>query len=414
MPPLSRFAVDNHNSALVVALADLKVPIRTAETLLSRDAAQLAKELRLPLHAVDDFRKHVAQQCAPPRLRILSGTPAAAATAACATCPFDSAAALSLAYADLSITLSTGSDALDEVLDGGLRTTEVTEVVGRSGCGKTQLCLTAAVAAALKGHSVVYLDATNGFSARRCLEIARHRAAAADAASTMGSCNVQAATSPGGLHGVMARIRVLPVFDVFGALNSLEHIASSLDRKPHGSSSDGAEALSNDDGTQFSDDDYLAPGPSLVILDSVTALVAPILGGDARPQGGGFAGQALLGHLVASLRRLAVVHAVGVLVTNDAREARGDLHHGGPFSGGTDAGVAQTSGGGSPTIAGVQGNCCHAAATTDTVKPALGASWVYAASVRLALTEGVATVTKHPRRATGATVGVFVGPSGFG
>ena len=54
-------------------------------------------------------------------------------------------------------------------------------------------------------------------------------------------------------------------------------------------------------------------GVDLLIVDSITSLVAPHLGGK-----GNYAGQAYMGHLVSSFHRLASC-CVGVIVTNEAR-----------------------------------------------------------------------------------------------
>lgn len=54
--------------------------------------------------------------------------------------------------------ISTGLTALDEALDGGLRTRGVTLLAGKTGHGKTQLAANIAVNAALKGTPVLYLS----------------------------------------------------------------------------------------------------------------------------------------------------------------------------------------------------------------------------------------------------------------
>ncbi|MCI4352506.1 MAG: DNA repair and recombination protein RadB [Thermoplasmata archaeon] len=59
--------------------------------------------------------------------------------------------------------LPTGLPALDELLGGGLDTDSVTEVYGEGGTGKTILCLQVALAVAVSGRWVVYID-TEGVS----------------------------------------------------------------------------------------------------------------------------------------------------------------------------------------------------------------------------------------------------------
>jgi len=90
-------------------------------------------------------------------------------------------------------------------------------------------------------------------------------------------------------------------------------------------------------------------GIGLLIVDSVTTLVAPHLGGK-----GNYAGQAYMGHLVAALHRLASC-CVGVIVTN---EARGD-----------------------EDLASLQ----RGTYDPERFRPALGKSWTYAASTRVHL-----------------------------
>jgi len=63
--------------------------------------------------------------------------------------------------------LSLGCPLLDHALRGGLRRGALTEVVGESGCGKTQMCLSVALEAAGRGHSVVYLCTEGAFPQAR-------------------------------------------------------------------------------------------------------------------------------------------------------------------------------------------------------------------------------------------------------
>ena len=63
--------------------------------------------------------------------------------------------------------LPTGCDGVDELLGGGLRQGQVTELTGEAGAGKTQLCLSRAASAAALGHRVVYVDTGGCFSASR-------------------------------------------------------------------------------------------------------------------------------------------------------------------------------------------------------------------------------------------------------
>lgn len=74
--------------------------------------------------------------------------------------------------------LSTGLPELDAHLGGGLRLGSVTEVVGPSSAGKTQLCLAVVAEALVVGHTqsagVVYVDTERSFSASRLLLLVEH------------------------------------------------------------------------------------------------------------------------------------------------------------------------------------------------------------------------------------------------
>lgn len=71
--------------------------------------------------------------------------------------------------------LSTGIDSLDEILNGGIRSSLVTEIVGKAGIGKTQICLTVSVMTSSKGIGVIYFDTEGKFSPMRLMEIALNR-----------------------------------------------------------------------------------------------------------------------------------------------------------------------------------------------------------------------------------------------
>jgi len=73
-------------------------------------------------------------------------------------------------------TVPTGSKALDEILDGGIRTQEITEVVGSFACGKTELVYTTAIYApkALDG-GVLILDTEATLNVTRIRKIAEAR-----------------------------------------------------------------------------------------------------------------------------------------------------------------------------------------------------------------------------------------------
>lgn len=72
--------------------------------------------------------------------------------------------------------VSTGSQALDDLLGGGLERRTVTQIYGEPASGKSTLCLMAAVASLREGNAVVYID-TEGFSVERFTQVAGGHAA---------------------------------------------------------------------------------------------------------------------------------------------------------------------------------------------------------------------------------------------
>jgi len=68
-------------------------------------------------------------------------------------------------------TVTTGCDALDELIGGGLLSKMITQLYGESATGKSTLCMIAAVATLRRGKSVIYID-TESFSVERFAQIA--------------------------------------------------------------------------------------------------------------------------------------------------------------------------------------------------------------------------------------------------
>lgn len=59
--------------------------------------------------------------------------------------------------------LKSGSPALDDEMDGGLKVNEIIQIYGPSGVGKTTLALQFAVSTVLQGHNVIFFDAEKKF-----------------------------------------------------------------------------------------------------------------------------------------------------------------------------------------------------------------------------------------------------------
>lgn len=70
---------------------------------------------------------------------------------------------------------STGSTPLDELLGGGLEPGVITQLYGEPGCGKSTLCIIAAVACIRSGKAVIWID-TEGLSIERFAQVAGEEA----------------------------------------------------------------------------------------------------------------------------------------------------------------------------------------------------------------------------------------------
>lgn len=76
--------------------------------------------------------------------------------------------------------LTTGSKALDKIVDGGLETQTITEFYGEYGCGKSQLCHQMCVNVQLPieqgglNGGALYIDTENTFRLERIVQMAKH------------------------------------------------------------------------------------------------------------------------------------------------------------------------------------------------------------------------------------------------
>jgi len=72
-------------------------------------------------------------------------------------------------------TFSSGSAAIDVLVDGGFRASRVFEFFGRSNTGKTQLAMQAALSTASRGERALFLDSEGTFRPERIERMARAR-----------------------------------------------------------------------------------------------------------------------------------------------------------------------------------------------------------------------------------------------
>jgi len=67
--------------------------------------------------------------------------------------------------------LSSGTDVVDSLLEGGYENDVVTTIYGPAGSGKTNLVLIASIEMAKKGKKVIYIDTEGGFSVERLKQL---------------------------------------------------------------------------------------------------------------------------------------------------------------------------------------------------------------------------------------------------
>ncbi|MEE6469713.1 hypothetical protein FKM82_008737 [Ascaphus truei] len=232
--------------------------------------------------------------------------------------------------------LPTGHRSLDKLFDSGLYTGELTEIAGAAGSGKTQVCQSIAVnvAYSLK-QGVLYVDTTGGLTASRLLQLVQSRTEQEDE---------QIAS--------LQRIEVVHVFDVYKMFDVLQDLRCRISQQV----------------MSFG-------GPlRLVIIDSVCAVIYPLLGGNQAE------GMAIMMQLARELKTVARELSLAVLVTNHV------------------------------TKDGATG-----------IRPALGRSWSFVPSTRILLKrhEGskeserrTVSLTKSPRQPTNLQVEVDIGSCG--
>lgn len=228
-------------------------------------------------------------------------------------------------------------------------TGEITEIVGGQGCGKTQVALTTALqVASTTPCSVVYLDSSGGLSAKRMAGIFRGGALmqqqaamnAAAASQISQEANASAALYAqymSALPKALQKITVYTPHNIWTAMNILDALAKEL------------EHPLKEDSTRL----------RLLVIDSVTALLAPIMVGAP--------GWALMMEFASLLKRMAEHHHLAILITNNTVTNR----------------RSQSSG---------------------ATRPALGEAWSFVPSTRVELSRDFTTATPASSSATASTV----------
>ncbi|XP_031487834.1 DNA repair protein RAD51 homolog 4 isoform X3 [Nymphaea colorata] len=173
--------------------------------------------------------------------------------------------------------LSTGLEGIDSLLEGGFCEGKFIELVGSSSSGKTQVCLAAAAYIAHKYMcTVMFLDTCSSFSSKR---IACHVNGLLEL--------LQKEDKERCFKRVMNSILCRPVLDLLELSKVLHQIESTLASQVKGQH------------TKM----------RLLIVDSVSSLIAPILGRNST----GHSAMVSIGYL---LKKLAIEYNIAVLVTN--------------------------------------------------------------------------------------------------
>ncbi|KAJ3694229.1 hypothetical protein LUZ60_009709 [Juncus effusus] len=176
--------------------------------------------------------------------------------------------------------LPTGLQGIDEILGGGLREGQLTEIAGPSSSGKTQVCLHSAVNIVDKQYGyVLYLDTCNSFSSKRISQFIGQLSPSVEEANERR------------LERIMSNIHCQMVFDVFALLDFLNQLELGL--KHNKEKIEGCNSKL-----------------CLLIIDSISSLVAPILGGKNSH------GRSILATIGIMLKQLAHEHNIAILVTN--------------------------------------------------------------------------------------------------
>ncbi|KAL2651888.1 hypothetical protein R1flu_020016 [Riccia fluitans] len=173
--------------------------------------------------------------------------------------------------------LSLGCRSIDELLQGGIQEGTLTELVGASSTGKTQICMQAAACAAYNHQcSVIFVDTCGAFSSQRVAHML---------GGILGSL-LQVEDQRTELTSALKRIERIAVFDVFALLTFLQGIYDTLQA--------GAEKNRL----------------RLLIIDSVSSVISPVLGGNHSQ------GHALMISVGQILKKLAARQRLAILITN--------------------------------------------------------------------------------------------------
>ncbi|XP_060076530.1 DNA repair protein RAD51 homolog 4-like [Ylistrum balloti] len=224
--------------------------IKTATDLIVADLEALSQNYEIPYKELVALRRVLLAQNA--------------------SFPVSGADMYETAMASISI-LTTGCNRVDDLLDGGLYTGEVTEIAGEIAAGKTQFCMTCASAVICGAQqNVYYIDTCGALSLERVLQIAEHSGKEIE-------------------ESTFQRMRCYQAFDVFSLLSELENLRCNI--------------------LQQTDDFY--SNLKLLVVDNIASVIYPVLGGQQMD------GHGLMVTLSRKLKQLAVDCSIAILITNN-------------------------------------------------------------------------------------------------
>ncbi|WOK96938.1 hypothetical protein Cni_G05646 [Canna indica] len=174
--------------------------------------------------------------------------------------------------------LPSGCEGIDILLGGGLREGQLTEIVGPSSSGKTQVCLHSALGVTdMHLGVVIFLDTCNSFSPNRIASIVNQQT---------GTLVKEGEESR--LKRILSSILCQSVFDIFELLDVLHQLECKMKHQV----TSGRNRI------------------RLLIIDSISSLITPILGGKNSQ------GRLLMISTGILLKKIANEYNISVLVAN--------------------------------------------------------------------------------------------------
>jgi RecA/RadA recombinase len=333
---------------------------------LSKYTLLLALDPVLTYEEVEIFVQRVCNQCAPRPTSVLQllrapneSTDDTNNTANFDQHGMDSSVSRSLGNQklQLQLLLPTSLPSLDRILHGGVRLATITELVGRSGVGKTQLALQLCITAAKFNRGAIYIDTEKKLSLERLREMSEHR--------RLHALHEHERTRDRNEHGNDNPRNDDTNEDAVGTFKPGEIVLDNLTVHQPGTSEELLDALDELEYEILIRNQRNVRGKypvRLLVVDSIAAPIRRDFGMGSAPQRA-----AIIFRLAQKLKRLADQLHLAVVVINQVG------------SGGEDTGGGSNGPPGS-------------ASSAVPVRAALGTSWHHCVSTRLSLETSKQTV----------------------